>query len=196
MTFPSITPTDISFSSVNPTRITRTLNGIEQRGASAGQYFTITATFDSLNESEQRQIYGYIKSKSGPLDAFLFTLPDYIGDSTGSYTGGIAVSGSTAPIGATSITVNTTGSVFPSLKQGDLISFANHTKVYTITSDVNTPGTTISFYPALRAAVPATTVVNHKNVQVWVRFASDNLEFRVGTNNYGTFTLDFVEVLQ
>ena len=156
--FPSITPDSMTMSSVNPTRMNRTLNGIVQRTSSTGQYFTLTASFGALSQTEQRQISAHINAQSGPLQSFALSLPSYLGDSTGSYSGSITTNGTNA-VGATNIGINATGT-YPTLKAGDLIQFSNHDKLYTVTADVNSPGTSISITPPLRTAVSGGSTVN------------------------------------
>lgn len=192
--FPSITPTSVSLIAVNPTRISTSLNGIQQTEAVAGSYFRMVATFNGLNKAEIRQIKSHMMAQGGPLTSFAFTLPDYLGDSTGAYASTITLTAGLG-VGATSATVNSTGSTFPSLKAGDLIQFASHTKLYTLTSDVNSPGTTLAFYPALRKAATGGTSVAHKNLTITVRYASDNQEFGIGTDELSDISIEFIEVL-
>lgn len=192
--FPSITPSSVSLIPVNPTRVTTTLNGIQHRQAVAGQYFRLVAQFTGLNQSELRQIQSHVIQQGGPLTSFEFTLPDYLGDSTGAYTGSISLS-SDAAVGQTSVSVSSTGATFPSLKSGDLIRFASHDKIYTLTTDVASPGTTLAFYPALRSAVTTGQTVTHQNLTIKVRYAEDSQDISVGTDLYSDITLQFVEVL-
>lgn len=192
--FPSITPSSVSLVPVNPTRVTTTLNGIEQRQAVGGQYFRLVAEFTGLNKAELRQIQSHVIQQGGPLTSFEFTLPDYLGDSTGAYTGTITLS-SNGAVGQTSVSVTSTGSTFPSLKAGDLIRFASHDKIYTLTSDVSSPGTTLAFYPALRTAVTSGQTVTHQNLTIKVRYSEDTENLVVGTNLYSDISIEFVEVL-
>lgn len=183
----------MNVSSVNPTRMNRTLNSITVRSTLSGQYFVFSAVFSTLSQSEQRQIMSHILSQNGPLDSFAFTLPDYLGDSTGDYSGTITTNG-TNSAGATTIGITATGT-YPTLKAGDFIQFSNHDKLYTVTADVNSPGTGISISPALRTAVTAGSTVKHKNLTITVRYATDNQEFNIGLEQFPSFTLEFEEVL-
>ena len=191
--FPSITPDSMTMSSVNPTRMNRTLNGIVQRTSSTGQYFTLTASFGALSQTEQRQISAHINAQSGPLQSFALSLPSYLGDSTGSYSGSITTNGTNA-VGATTIGINATGT-YPTLKAGDLIQFANHDKLYTVTADVNSPGTSISITPPLRTAVSGGSTVKHKSLTITVRYATENQEFTIGLEQFPSFNIEFEEVL-
>ena len=195
-TFPSIQPTSAQMRKINPTRVTTTLNGIEQRESSAGQYFALTLEFANLSQSEQRQIQGLFAETGGPVQTFDYQLPDFMGDSTGAYSGGIAMS-LTYSAGTSTVLVNAGGSVID-LKAGDLVKFTGHDKVYMLKADtVVSSGSNyiMQIDPPLRAGVTATTAVTHKNVTMKVRFASDNQEFDVDPNLYANFSLELVEVL-
>ena len=195
-TFPSIQPTSAQMRKVNPVRITTTLNGIEQRESSAGQYFALTVEFANLSQSEQRQIQGLFAETGGAVQTFDYQLPDFMGDSTGAYSGGIAMT-STYGAGVSTVVVNAGGSVID-LKAGDLVKFTGHDKVYMLTTNAYLDAGTnyvLKIDPPLRAGVTATTAVTHKNVTMKVRFASDNQEFDVDPNLYANFSLELVEVL-
>lgn len=183
----------MNISSINPTRMNRTLNGVVQRSSSTGQYFSITATYSALSQSEQRQISAHINAQAGPLQSFALALPDYLGDSTGDYTGSITTNGTNA-VGATNIGITATGT-YPTLRAGDLIQFANHDKLYTVTADVNSPGTSVTIYPPLRTAVTTGSTVKHKDLTITVRYSNENQEFTIGLDQFPTFTIEFEEVL-
>ena len=189
--FPSITPSNISLVSNNPTRITRTLNGIEQRDVGTGQYYSLVATYANLTKAQVRQIMGHMATNSGPLTSFAFALPTYLGTRTGSATSLTTVAG-TYPIGSTSVIVTPVGST-PYVRAGDLITFGGAGKVYQVTADANT--TTINFRPALRSAISGVVAVNISNVSMNVRYASENQEFAIQTDEYSNFSIEFVEVL-
>jgi hypothetical protein len=169
------------------------LNGVEQRLTGTGQYFRFTADFRGLTQSQQRQLYGHMQSVRGPLDTFTLTLPSYLGTNTAGYAG--TITAITASAGATSVS-GTTSSNTAIFKAGDLIKIGSGNKIYTVTADVTSSGTTatIPIYPALRASVSAASAT-HTNIAVTVRYANDNQEFFLGTDQFPSFTLEFIEVL-
>jgi hypothetical protein len=189
--FPTITPSTISLTPVNATKITATLNGIEQRAVGSGQYYRITATYASMTKAQIRQILGHVAEHSGPLDSFTYALPTYLGTRTGSGTS-LVTSGSTTA-GAISTTLSVVSGSTPYLKAGDLFKFATHDKVYQCIADANT--TTLSFRPPLRTTVPTSTALTISNLSMTVRYATDNQEFAIGTDEYTSITLEFIEVL-
>ena len=189
--FPSITPNSVTLTSVNPTRITTTLNGIEQRASGTGQYYKVTADFANLTQAQVRQIMGHMAAHSGPLDSFTFQLPSYLVTITGSGAS-MGTSGST-PIGNSSTTLNVGSGSTPYFKAGDLFKFANHDKIYQATADATT--TTLYFKPPVRTTVPTSNAITTTGLSMTVRYATDNQEFSIGTDQYSNFSIEFIEVL-
>lgn len=183
----------MTMTSMSPTRVTTSLNGVEQRLAGTGQYFMFTAEFRGLSQTQQRQIFGHMASVRGPLDTFTLTLPNYLGNNTAGYAG--TITGITASAGDVSITATTSADT-AIFKAGDLIKIGTGNKIYTVTADVTSSGTTatIPIYPALRANFSSASAT-HTNISVTVRYATDNQEFQIGTNQFPNFNIEFVEVL-
>ena len=164
-TFPSIPFTDVTLRSVNPTRVTTSINGVIQRQAIGAQYFAVTGSFSNLTQTQQRQLFGFIEQMRGPLTAFNLQLPDYLADSTGDFTGTITVATNTSA-GATSIPITSSaanGVVI--LRAGDLIRFSNHNKVYTVASTVTavSGNETLTLSQPLRSAVTTSHTITHKD---------------------------------
>lgn len=198
MAFPNIPFSDVTLRSINPTRITQVINGVEQRSAVGSQYFQLTATFRNLTKANQRALMAHIDEMRGPLTAFEITLPDYLGDSTGAFTGAITLA-ATASAGASTVSISSAaanGVIV--LKAGDLIRFASHNKVYMVKNDVTavTGNETVNLTQPLRAAVTNTSSVTHQNLTMSVRYSQDIGEFSVDPSEYANFSLEFTEVLQ
>jgi len=189
--FPSITPSSISLVSVHPTRIATTLNGIEQRASGTGQYYRVTATYSNLTQAQVREIMGHMAGESGPLNSFTFALPTYLGTITGNGSS-MGATGANS-IGQSSVGLNVGTGSSPYFKAGDLFKFANHTKVYQATADATT--TSLSFKPPLRAAVPNNTGITTTSLSMTVRYATDNQEFSINTDQFSSFSIEFIEVL-
>lgn len=191
----SLTPNAMSVISVNPTKVTTSLNGIEQRIASTGQYFRFIGTYSNLAQANQRAVFAHIQSQAGPLNSFSISLPAYMGNSTAGFSG--TLTAVTASVNATSVTATASSNSTAVLKAGDLIKFSSHNKIYTVTNDVTSNGSgscTINIFPALKQAV-TTNTITHRSVQPTVRYATDNAEFSLGADQFTTFNLEFIEVL-
>lgn len=193
--FPSVDFTNCNVASNTPTLVTRSISGIEERATIAGQYWTVSATFQNISDSERRQLLGFIMKSRGPYSTFDLTLPDTLDDSTGNYTGTITVA--TATAGNLSFTATVSASNTLILKAGDFIKFSNHNKVYMVTDDATSVGTnlTVNVYPAIRTSATSSHTVTHKSVPMTVRFATDNIPFGIDQNLYSSVDIDFVEVL-
>lgn len=197
-TFPSIPFSNVSLRSVNPTRVTQSINGVIQRQAIGAQYYSITASFQNLTQAQQRQLFGFMEEMRGPLTTFDLQLPDYLADSTGAFTGTITVATNTAA-GSTTVPITSAASNgVVVLKAGDLIRFSNHNKIYAVAADVTAVAgnETLTLTQPLRSAVTTSHTITHKDVSVSVRFASDNAEFFTDVSLYPSFVIEFVEVLQ
>ena len=191
----SITPNAMSVISVNPTKVTNSLNGIEQRIASTGQYFRFVGTYSNLDQASQRAVFAHIQSQAGPLNAFTISLPAYMGNSTAGFTG--TLTGVTETVNDPVITATASANNTAVLKAGDLIKFSNHNKIYTVTNNVTSSGSgvcTINIFPALKQSITSGTIT-HRSVQPTVRYATDNAEFSLGADQFTTFNLEFIEVL-
>lgn len=197
-TFPSIPFNNVNLRSVNPTRISQVINGVEQRNAVGSQYYAVSASFRNLTKSQQRQLMAFIDEVRGPLTAFDLVLPDYLGDSTAGFTGTLTIDQNYAA-GVTAVGVTSTATTGQTvLKAGDLIRFASHSKIYSVTEDAYEASngvTTINLSQPLRLGVSAASTVTHQDLPISVRFTSDTNEFFVDAAEYATFSLEFREVL-
>lgn len=191
----NITPNSMQVISVNPTKVTTSINGIEQRIASTGQYFRFIGTYANLTQANQRAVFAHIQSQAGPLNSFTIALPAYMANSTAGFTG--TLTAVTATVNSVTVTATASSNNTAVLKAGDLIKFSSHNKIYTVTNDVTSGAggsCSINIYPALKQSVTSNSIV-HRSVQPTVRYATDNAEFGLGADQFTTFTLEFIEVL-
>ena len=193
--FPSTPFSNLTLTSNVPTLITRSLNGREERAQIATQFWSFSASFSNLTDTQRRQLLGFIMSKRGAYSSFTIELPDTLDDSSGAYTGTITTT--TATAGALSFTATVASNNTLILRSGDMIKFANHDKVYMVTADATSTGAgglTVSLFPAIRTT-SNTVVVTHKTVPITVRFGSQEYSFQMAQELFGSFDLDFIEVI-
>lgn len=165
------------------------VSGRTQVRSLGGQRWQLTAVYPPLTRSEFAPVMAFIVSQGGMLGTFTVT-PTVLKTSSGSASGSVTTSGSAA-IGATSLSV--TG-LTGSLKAGDFIKFAGHTKVYMLTADRSGNGS-ISFSPALVGAVANGEAVTYTNVPFTVRLAADVQEFPASTDVTFRYEIDMIEVV-
>jgi len=167
-----------------------------------GQRFGFTAR---IIVAKRDDVYGELmafimKQRSGKEN---FTIvPPEIKDARGSETGTVLVNGSHTA-GDTTIAMDGFASdTAGSLKAGDYIKFANHSKVYMVISDV-TPSSnaaTVTIEPPLVSSLVDNEAVTYDSVPFTVYLTNDVQEFgTVGANASGDllyqFELDVEEAL-
>jgi hypothetical protein len=193
--FPAVSFSSLELSSNTPTIVTTSINGLENRTQVSTQYWSFTADFQNVSDNERRQILGFLMKRRGNLNPFTIDLPDVINDSSSGFTG--TITAITASAGVTTVTATTSASGVTALKAGDFFKFGNHNKVYMATDDAVASGTsvTINFFPALRTAQSSGSLT-HNNVPLYVRCTNDQFTFATDPNLFGSFSIDFVEVIQ
>lgn len=195
--FPSVPFTTLELRNNTPTIVSTSLSGLENRTQVGTQYWSFTATFNNISDSQRRQIMGFLMSKRGNFSPFSIGLPEPFEDSSGNYaTSPITIS--TGAAGATTVVGTGVSNSTLILKAGDFVSFANHNKVYMVTADATSTGSgqvSVNLWPALRTSVASSTM-KHKNVEIYVRCSQDQISFSSDPNLLTTMDLDFVEVIQ
>ncbi|MFZ9066257.1 MAG: hypothetical protein ACO23R_02675 [bacterium] len=187
-------PTSPEFSSLNFTSeyfnlTSQTISGRIQARNIGGQRFRFTAAYPPLSRTEFGPVLAFIMAQKGMAETFTIVLPD-ISSKHGDASGSVSTSAGAA-IGASSVSV--TG-LSGTLKAGDLIKFANHSKVYMIMSDLTGSGT-LSFQPNLVATVNTSEVVTYDSVPFTARLANDIQEMSVGTDLYYSYEVDMIEAI-
>jgi hypothetical protein len=157
----------LGIKSIQNTIISKSVSGKKLARQIDGQRWGFTARIITAKRSD---VYGelmafIIKQRSGKEN---FTIvPPEVEDARGTASG---TPTGTASAGATSITLGGTGT--GTLKAGDFIKFANHSKVYMVVADQSDISTgTLTIEP------PLTTAVSSSNIQF------DNIPFTVYLTN-------------
>ena len=167
----------------------QTISGRTQVRNIGGQRFTFSAAYPPMTRAEFAPVMGFIMAQRGMAETFTIVLPE-VSSSSGSVSGTIAAAAA-GSIGDTSIAVDGfTGT----LKAGDVFKFANHAKVYMATADISGSGT-LSFQPALVAAVSDNEVITHDNVPFTVRINNDVQEYSIATDLSYSYEVDFIEAI-
>jgi hypothetical protein len=157
----------LGIKSIQNTIISKSVSGKKLARQIDGQRWGFTARIITAKRSD---VYGelmafIIKQRSGKEN---FTIiPPEVEDARGTASG---TPTGTASAGATSITIGGTGT--GTLKAGDFIKFANHSKVYMVVEDQSDISTgTLTIEP------PLTTAVSSSDIQY------DDVPFTVYLNN-------------
>jgi hypothetical protein len=196
-TFPTTNFESINWQSNSNTLITTTLTNKSFTKDLGGQFWSFTLKSVPLTRDQFGPITAFISKQRGTFDTFT-VVPPIIGTSNGTFSndGTKLPVTTTAAVGDNSITITPSGS--GTLKSGDIIKFANHTKVYMLTADVtlvNGVANTIDIFPNLLTEVSSSTNTVTENVPLTVRFANDAQEFKLGVDNVYEYELDVAEAL-
>lgn len=189
--------TNLDFYSQQPTMISTSLSGKEQRAQVSSQKWALRMQLRNLSDADRRTLQAFVQEQNGSLTAFELQLPSDLADSSGGYTGSIAVDGAHSA-GDTTISISTSASTGTyAVKKGDLIRFAGAVKTYMVTNNqtVDASGNAdITISPALQSDLTDTTAVTHTNVSVNVRIDNE-FSYKMGQELFADVRMDFVEVI-
>ena len=178
----------LNMTSQSPTLFSETISGRQQSRKISGQKWSFTATYPPITQAEFKSVWAFVVAQQGRHNTFTIT-PPVVGSTSGTGTG--TVTCSSAIKGATSITIS---GLTGTLKSGDFVKFANHSKVYMITADRSGAGA-ISVEPALVEAVASSEQLTYNNVPFTVRLANDLQSYKLGTSQFFAYEVDVVEAL-
>lgn len=179
----------VGFRSVNYNLSSQSISGRTQVRNIGGQRFEFSAQYTRMTRSEFAPILVFTMAQRGSAETFTIVLPQ-ISSKSGDASGTILVNGA-ADIGATTVGVD---GVTGTLKAGDMVKFANHSKVYMLTADRAGNGN-ISIQPALRVAVPNDNAVTFDSVPFTVRLNNDVQEFNLGSASLVDYEIDMIEAV-
>lgn len=202
-TFPSSPGfSSIGFQQNTTTKSVQTQSGRSVRATNATTLWSGTLTFPPMTQAEFRPIQAFIALAQGRLNEFDIVIPT-ISESQATLAGSLVASVDGDSSGAnnagdTSININTNLASSNALKAGDVVRFQNHTKVYMVTTDVNTDANgnaIMNIQPALVEAVSNAETITTNNVPFRMHLTNDVQEFEYGTNQLVNYEIDVREVL-
>ena len=158
------------------------------------QRWKFTCKYVNLSRAEFAPILAFITKQRGAKETFTVT-PPKIKDALGSETTTISVNGSHTA-GDTTIAIDGfNADSAGSLKAGDFLVFASHTKVYQVISDV-TPSSnaaTVTIEPPLIEALANDSTVTYDAVPFTVYLTSSVQSYSMGINNLYNYEFDVCE---
>ena len=195
-------PTNPNFRSLNfkdnrPTLINQTLSGKKQVRQIGSQYFSFTVAMPPLQQEKAQEVFAFLQKQKGAVENFTIVPPlDNLGagkSETDIQVVGSHVSGD-ASILIDGFTANQTGS----LKAGDLIKFANHSKVYMVQSDIdaNSSGQlTVLISPNLVTTLADNEAVTVNKPSFTVYLESDEIIRSDTIGGFSSISFDVREVI-
>tara|TARA_R100001440_G_scaffold68033_2_gene89453 strand:- start:83 stop:694 length:612 start_codon:yes stop_codon:yes gene_type:complete len=177
--------------SLQDTIISKSLSGKKLSRQIDNQRFGFTA---SIIVGKRSDIYGelmaFIMKQRSQKENFTI-IPPEVEDARGNVSGTVLVNGTHA-IGDTTIDID---AMTGTLKAGDFVKFASHSKVYMVVADATADGSneaTITIEPPLRTALVDDSVVTYDNIPFTVHLTNDIQEFGVvGADGSGNLLYKF-----
>ena len=181
-TFPTtIKPSSLSLQDVRPNLINQSVSGKRVTRKYGSQYYLLDISLPPLSKNDAMDVFAFLKKQQNSFDKFDFTYPITNRGANISQTD-IVVNGSHS-VGDNTIALsgfdNSTSNV---LKAGDLIKFANHTKIYMVEADLTSDSSgnaTVTISPSI-----IDTLANSEAVTV------DQPNFKVYLNSDVLYTTD------
>jgi len=195
-------PTDPNFRSLNfkdsrPTLLNQTLSGRKQVRQIGAQYFSFTVAMPPLQQEKAQEIFAFLQKQKGSFENFTIVAPlDNLGagkSETDIQVVGAHTSGD-ASIALDGFTANQTGA----LKAGDLIKFANHSKVYMVQSDIDSSGggaLTVLISPNLVTALTDNVAVTVNKPSFTVYLENNEIVYSTDANGFYSISFDVREVI-
>ena len=158
------------------------------------QRWKFTCKYVNLSRAEFAPIFAFITKQRGSKETFTITPPN-LKNALGSETTTISVNGSHTA-GDTTIAIDGfNADDAGSLKAGDFLKFASHTKVYQVVSDV-TPSSnaaTVTIEPPIIEALANDSTVTYDSVAFTVYLTSSVQSYSMGINNLYNYEFDVCE---
>ena len=187
----------INFKDNRPTLLNQTLSGKKQVRQIGSQYFSFTVQMPPMQQEKSQEVFAFLQKQKGSFEDFTITAPlDNLG--AGKSETDILVAG-THTAGDASIALDGfTASQTGALKAGDLIKFANHSKVYMIQSDINADSSgalTVLISPNLVTALTDNLAVTVNKPQFTVYLESNEIMYSTSASGFYTISFDVREVI-
>ena len=195
-------PTSPNFRSINfkdsrPTLLNQTLSGKKQVRQIGSQYFSFTVQMPPMQQEKSQEIFAFLQKQKGSFEDFTIQAPlDNLGagkSETDIQVVGAHVSGD-ASIALDGFTASQTGA----LKAGDLIKFANHSKVYMVQSDIdsNSSGAlTVLISPNLVTALTDNNAVTVNKPSFTVYLENNEIVYSTDASGFYSISFDVREVI-
>ena len=195
-------PTNPNFSAINfkdnrPNLVNQTLSGKKQVRQIGAQYFSFTVAMPPLKQEKAQEIFAFLQKQKGSFENFTIQAPlDNLGASkseTDILVAGAHTAGD-ASIALDGFTASQTGA----LKAGDIIKFANHSKVYMVQSDIDSDSggaLTALISPNLVASLADNEAVTVNKPSFTVYLENNENMYSTDTSGFYSISFDVREVI-
>ena len=195
-------PTSPNFRSINfkdnrPTLLNQTLSGKKQVRQIGSQYFSFTVQMPPLQQEKAQEVFAFLQKQKGSFEDFTIVAPlDNLG--AGKAETDIQVVGSQSA-GDSQIELDGfSASQSGALKAGDLIKFANHSKVYMVRSTIDSEadGTLdLLISPNLVASLADNEAVTVNKPSFTVYLENNEIMYSTDASGFYSISFDVREVI-
>jgi len=195
-------PTSPNFRSLNfkdnrPTLVNQTLSGRKQVRQIGSQYFSFTVQMPPLQQEKAQEVFAFLQKQKGSFEDFTIVAPlDNLG--AGKAETDIQVVGSHVSGDASIVLDGFTASQTGALKAGDIIKFANHSKVYMVQTDIdaNSSGQlTLLISPNLVASLADNEAVTVNKPSFTVYLENNEIMYSTDASGFYSISFDVREVI-
>ena len=195
-------PTSPNFRSLNfkdnrPTLLNQTLSGKKQVRQIGSQYFSFTVQMPPLQQEKAQEVFAFLQKQKGSFGDFTIVAPlDNLG--AGKAETDIQVVGSHTSGDASIALDGFSASQSGALKAGDLIKFANHSKVYMVrdTADSLSAGEmTLTIEPNLVASLSDNEAVTVNKPSFTVYLENNEIMYSTDASGFYSISFDVREVI-
>ena len=185
----------LAFQDNRPTLINQTLSGKRQVRQIGGQYFTFTVSMPPMEQLEAQAVFAFLQKQKGMFETFQIGYPLNNKGTSHSETD-IVVNGAQSAADD-AIASDGFSHTNHALRAGDLIKFANHTKVYMIQEDVTASGgaATVSISPNLVATLADNEAVTVNKPSFTVYLESNEIVYSTDISGLFSISFDVREVI-
>lgn len=185
----------LAFQDNRPTLINQTLSGKRQVRQIGGQYFTFTVSMPPMKQDNAQAVFAFLQKQKGMFETFQIGYPlDNLGASKSETD--ILVAGAQSAADA-SIAADGFSQTTNALKAGDLIKFANHSKVYMVTDNITASGgaASITISPPLVAAVADNEAITVNKPQFTVYLSTGEISYSTDASGFYSISFEVREVV-
>lgn len=194
--------TTANFRQNTVTKTAQTQSGRTVRASNATTLWTGTLVFPTMSAAEFRPVQAFVALSQGRLNEFDIVIP-VVSQSISANRALVSAtveqdSATNHQVGDTTIKIQTNLNSNNALKAGDVVRFANHTKVYVVTTDCNTEANgeaILNIQPGLVEALSNGEAITTNDVPFRMILDNDIQEFSYTTEQYTNYEIDIREVL-
>ena len=185
------------FKDNRPTLLNQTLSGKKQVRQIGSQYFSFTVQMPLMKQELAQSYFAFLQKQKGSFEDFTIAAPlDNLG--AGKSETDIQVVGSHVSGDATIALDGFTANQTSALKAGDLVKFANHSKVYMVQNniDANSSGAlTLQISPNLVTTLADNEAVTVNKPSFTVYLENNEIMYSTDASGFYSISFDVREVI-